>query len=180
MKRIFAFVAVVSMPLASATADDPAVDLGKPAPELRALEGFIGTWNEESSNKATEWMPNAQKSTSVTKRTWFLGGKFIRGEGAWMPANNQFLHLMSFDPQTKAYRAWYFDAGGAMPAGLIKGQWEAKTKTLKWTDSDEAGNKTVGWHKIVDKDHTEWIMKVTNPAGTVVLDISGKCTRRKE
>jgi hypothetical protein len=97
-----------------------------------------------------------------------------------MPDNNQFFHLMSYDPQAKAYRAWYFDASGTMPAGLSKGEWDAKTKTLKWTDRDEAGDKTVGWHKIIDKDHTEWAMSVTNPDGKVVLDLSGKCTRRKE
>jgi hypothetical protein len=180
MKPYLALVAFIVMPLSSVTADDPAEELGKPAPELRVLEGFIGSWNEEMSNKATEWTPNARKITAVTKRVWFLGGKYIRGEGAWMPDNNQFFHLMSYDPQAKAYRAWYFDASGTMPSGLVKGEWDARTKTLKWTDRDEAGNKTVGWHKVVDKDHTEWAMSVTNPAGKVVLDLSGKCTRRKE
>jgi hypothetical protein len=159
-----------------ATADDPPT----PSAELRVLEDMLGTWDEVMTNKPTEWKPKTETATAVTKRTWSLGGKFIRGDGAWQPARNEFLHLMSYDPDAKAYRSWYFDSSGAMPGGMTRGTWDAKTKTLSWTGTDEAGNKTVGTHKIVDKDHTEWTMVVTASDGKVLLDFTGKCARRKE
>src|SRR5207248_3327105 len=81
-------------------------DSPKPSAELQVLEGFIGTWDEVMTNKPTESMPQAEKSTAVTKRVWSLGGKFIRGGGVWQPAKTEFLHLMSYDPDAKAYRTW--------------------------------------------------------------------------
>src|SRR5207237_165726 len=124
---------------------------------------MIGTWDEVLTNKPTEWMPKAERSTTVTKRGWSLGGQFIRAEGTWQPAKTEFIHLMSYDPQAKVYRSWYFDAGGTMPRGSVRGSWDEKTRTIYWRDTDEAGNKTQGTHKIIDKDHSEWTVVTTNP-----------------
>src|SRR5712692_500114 len=107
-------------------------DTSKPSPELLVLEDLIGTWDEVMTNRPTEWTPKAEKSTSVTKRAWSLGGKFIRAEGTWQPAKTQCLHLMSYDPDAKVYRSWYFDAAGSMPRGSVKGSWDEKTRTITW------------------------------------------------
>src|ERR1041385_1074327 len=101
-----------------------AQDSPKPSAELRVLEDLIGTWNEVMTNRPTEWAPKAEKATAVTKREWSLAGKFIRAEGAWQPAKTDFLHLMSYDPEAKAYRSWYFDASGSMPRGSMAGTWD--------------------------------------------------------
>lgn len=158
------------------SADEPA----KPVPELRVLEDMIGTWDEVMSNKATEWLPKAERSAAVTKKNWSLGGKVIRMEGVWMPAKTEFLSLVSYDPATKEYRTWYFDSAGGQPRGSVRGTWDDKTRTMTWTGTDEAGNKTVGKSKIIDRDTHEWTVVTTNPDGKVVLDISAKNTRRKE
>ena len=132
------------------------------------------------TNKPTEWMPKAEKSTTVTKRVWALGGKFVRGEGRWQPAGNQYLHLLSYDPEAKVYRSWYFDSAGGMPRGSTAGNWDEKTRTITWSGTDEGGTKMAGTHRFIDKDHQVWTYVITNPAGTVVLDLAGSCTRRKE
>jgi hypothetical protein len=158
------------------SADEPA----KPAPELRVLEDMIGAWDEVMSNKPTEWLPKAERSEAVTKKNWSLGGKFIRMEGVWKPAKTEFLSLVSYDPATKEYRTWYFDSAGGQPRGSVRGTWDDKTRTMTWTGTDEAGNKTVGKSRIVDRDTHEWTFVTTDPQGKVVLDISAKNTRRKE
>jgi len=175
-KFLIAFVVLLATGFAGTAADDPT----KPSPELLVLEDMIGIWDEVMMNKATEWTPKAEKSTTITKRTWSLGGMFIRGEGSWQPAKTDFLHLMSYDPLVKVYRTWYFDASGNMPRVEMIGTWDAKSKTLTHTGTDKAGNKTISTTTIVDKDHTRWTMIVTDPDGKVVLDFTGKCTRRKE
>ena len=91
-------LAFLCLPVA-VSADEP----GKPAPELRVLEDMIGTWDEVMSNKPTEWLPKAERSESVSKKNWSLGGKFIRMDGVWNPAKTEFLSLVSYDPATKDY-----------------------------------------------------------------------------
>lgn len=97
-----------------------------------------------------------------------------------MPAKTEFLHLISYDPEAKAYRSWYFDAEGTAPNSVTKGTWDEKSRTVSYTDTDAAGNKAVSTHRIKDKNHSEWKLLVTSPTGTVLLDMSGACTRRKE
>lgn len=160
----------------SVSADEPA----KPPPELRVLDDMIGTWDEVLTNKPTEWLPKAERSDSLTKKNWSLGGKFIRMEGVWKPAKTEFLSLLTYDPATKEYRTWYFDSGGGQPRGSVRGSWDDKARTMTWTGTDEAGNKTVGKSRIVDRDHHEWTVITTDPQGKVVLDLLGKNTRRKE
>src|SRR5947209_5311784 len=82
----------------------------KPPPELLVLEDLIGTWDEVMTNKPSEWLPKAEKATSVTKRAWSLGGKLLRAEGTWQPAKTECLHLICYDPGAEVYRSWYFDA----------------------------------------------------------------------
>jgi hypothetical protein len=160
----------------TATADDrPNV-----SPESRVLEKYVGTWDEEMTNKPTEWVPKAEKSTAVTKRTWVLGGNFVRGEGKWRPANTEYLHLLTYDPVANKYRSWYFDASGEMPRGQVTGAWDEKAGTMTWRGTDEAGNRTMGTHQFIDKDRQAWTLVVRDPNGKVVLDLAGKCTRRNE
>jgi hypothetical protein len=155
-------------------------DAPKPSLEMQVLEDMIGTWDEEMTNKETEWTPKVEKSKALTKRTWALGGKFMRGEGAWQPAKNDFLHVLSYDPVAKGYRSWYFDSAGTMPRTAVTAAWDEKTRTLTWQDTDDARNKIVGTHKIIDKDHTQWTLVTTSPEGKILLDLTGKCRRHKE
>jgi hypothetical protein len=150
------------------------------SPELRVLEKWIGTWDEVLTNKPTEWLPTAGTSTAVTKREWALDGKFVRAEGHWEPAKTKYLHLMTYDPAVGKYRSWYFDSANSIPRDAVTGVWDEKTATMTWEGVHENGVRTKGTHRIVDEDHQEWSVTATNRAGTVVMDLSGKSTRRKE
>src|SRR6476660_837543 len=104
----------------------PAAPEPKPSAELKMLEHMIGTFDDEMTVKAGEWNPKEQKLTAIPKRTWAFGGKFIRGEGTWMPDKNEYLHLIAYDEQAKCYRMWYFDSMGGMPRTIVKGTWDEK------------------------------------------------------
>lgn len=158
----------------------PAADAPAPAAELRVLEDMIGTWDEVVTVKPAEWTPMGETRTSVTRRSWSHGGKFMRSDGAWQPAKTEFLYLIAFDPPAGTYRCWYFDSSGEMPREPITGTWDEKSRTLTWTVTDAAGNQTVSKHKLIDKNRHDWTMVVTNRDRKVVLDFSAKCTRRKE
>jgi hypothetical protein len=176
----YATLAVVALVAVSSRAALAAEEPAKPTPELKVLEQLIGTWDEVLTNKPTEWTPKAQRSTSVTKKKWALGGRFIRMEGVWNPAKTEFSSFITYDPATREYRTWYFDAGGGFPRGVVRGKWDNKTRTMTWTGTDEFGNKSVGKTKIISKDSHDWTVVTTDPKGKVVLDLQGKNTRRKE
>ena len=166
-------LALIGVPVIAA--DDPP----KPPPEVKMFEELTGTWDEEVTNKATEWMPKAGRQTSVTKRTLALGGMFLKSEGTFEPSKNEFVALVSYDPFNKVYRQYYFDSFGTMPRGLQRGTYDEKTRTFTWNETDEGGNKSVCKHKIIDKDNSEWTLVVTSAEGKVMLDMTGKCKRKK-
>ena len=172
---ILVLAAFVAVSFAPAAADEPADQ----SPELKVLNRMIGTWDEVMTNKATEWTPKAERSTSVTKRTWALGGRFLRGDGVWQPAKAEFINLVTYDSATKEYRNWYFSAG-VFPRGINRGTWDEKGKTLTWMATDEFGNKSVGKTKFIDDDTFEWTVVTSDPQGKVVLDLQAKNTRRKK
>jgi Protein of unknown function (DUF1579) len=157
----------------------PAADAPTPAAELRVLEDMIGTWDEVVTVKPAEWTPASETRTSVTRRSWSLGGKLMRSDGTWQPTKTEFLYLVAYDAAARVYRCWYFDTTGEMPREPMTGTWDAESRTLTWTVTDGAGNQTVAKHKIIDKDRHDWTMVVTNRDRKVVLDFSAKCTRRK-
>jgi hypothetical protein len=149
-------------------------------PELRVLEATVGTFDEVMTSKPAEWTPKAERSTSVTRKTWALGGRFIRMEGVWDPAKTEFVSYLTYDPSKKEYRTWYFDSGGGFPRGVARGTWDEASRTITWAGTDESGNKSSGKTTVVNRDTHEWTVTVTDPSGMVMLDIQGKKTRRKE
>ncbi len=156
-----------------------AQDAKQPPPELKILGGMVGVWEEVMTNKPTELMPTAGKSTSVTKKAWSLDNRFVRMEGVWEPAKTQFLSLATYDPISKEYRNWYFDSAGIMPRGTLHGAWDDAAKTITWTGEDEFGNKSRGVTKFVDEDTHEWTLVMTDPNGKVIIDVQARNTRRK-
>jgi hypothetical protein len=157
-----------------------AEDRAPPPAELKLLDQMVGTWDEVVTNTATEWTPKAGRSTSVTKKRWSLGSRLIRMEGIWKPDKTEFISFLTYDAATKEYRNWYFDSGGSIPRGIMRGAWDPKTRTMTWTGTDEFGNKSVGKTKIVDKNTHEWTVVVTDPNGKVMLNLRAKNTRRKD
>jgi hypothetical protein len=155
-------------------ADEP------PPPELKMLSHMIGTWDEVVTNKPAEWTPKAGRATSVTRKAWSLGGRFMRMDGAWSPAKTEFVSFLAYDPATKEFRSWYFDSAGAFPRGTLHGTWDDKNRTIHWSGSDEFGNKSVGTHKIIDKDTHEWMAVTTDKNGKVLIDLQATNKRRKE
>ena len=177
--RLSLFAVVALLVPASSTsvrADEPA----KPMPELKVLEQIIGAWDEVVTQKPAEWTPQGGTQKAVSKKTWALGGKFLRMDGTWAPEKIEFVSYLTYDPATKEYRHWYFDSGDSFPRGTVRGTWDEKTLTLTWTGTDESGNKSVGKTKIIDKDTHEWTVVVTDPNGKLMLDLHSKNTRRKE
>src|SRR5438552_10703591 len=129
---VAAAILIVPGSIPAALAGEP-----KPMPELKALEQMVGTFDELVTQKPAEWTPQGGTQKAVSKKTWALGGKFIRMEGTWQPDKIEFASYLTYDSETKEYRHWYFDSGGSFPRATAHGIWDERTRTITWTSTDE-------------------------------------------
>jgi hypothetical protein len=146
--------------------------------ELQVLDRYVGTWEETVIAKPALWTPERTTSTTTTTRQWILNGTMIENKGAWLPGKNEFLHLMTYDPQRKEYRQWYFDKDNLVPQ-VYRGKWDEATQTFTFTGTLADGIRSTSQQKFVDKDTFTWTLVAKDRTGKVVLDMDGKCVRKK-
>ena len=175
-RTTFALVAIIGTSLISvAQAQDTAP---KKSPELQVLDRYVGSWEETAIAKPALWTPERTTSTTTTTRQWILNGTMIENKGAWLPGKNEFLHLMTYDPQRKEYRQWYFDKDNLAPQAY-RGKWDEATQTFTFTGTLADGIRSTSQQKFVDKDTFTWTLVAKDQTGKVVLDMEGKCVRKK-
>ena len=141
--------------------------------ELQVLDRlFIGTWESVVTNNTT-----GEKSNTVEKRRWSKAGSFILSEDMNLSTKQEAHFLITYDPNGKKYRSCYIDQNGA---AIINGTWDEDTDTMEWSGIDFAGNKSAGKTRLIDKDHIEWSLVITNPDGKVLVELSTKQQRSKK
>ena len=160
--------------LVVAQADEPTAM----SAELKVLDRYVGSWEETNVVKPALWTPERATSTTTTTRRWILNGQMIENKGAWMPGNTEFLHLMTYDPNRKEYRQWYYDKDNLVPQAY-QGKWDAATQTFTFIGTLGDGIQSSRQQHFVDKDTFTWTLVAKDGTGKVVLDMEGKCVRKK-
>ena len=128
-------VSIISLAEAQDTAQ-------KKSPELNVLDRYVSIWEETVVSKPALWTPERTTSTISGTRQWILDGHMIENKGVWSPENKQFLHLMTYDPQSKQHRQWYYDKDGLIPQEY-RGKWDKATQTLTFTGVQSADRSPV-------------------------------------
>jgi len=147
-------------------------------PELQVLEARIGIWDSETTTKPSAQVPNGSKTHGVETNEWILGGRFQQTSNKNRPDSFDNSLLVTYDSPKKAFRVWFFDDLGNNVVGT--GKWDEKKKTLTWDErTDEAGQRTTGYWRFVDKDNYEWGSVTKDRAGTVMYDATCKLKRRQ-
>ena len=88
--------------------------------------------------------------------------------------------MYTYDPQQKCYRGWWFGSDGQVSEA--SGQWDADTKTLKWTfvASDGKDFTRIHRHRFVNDNKFEAISKTKDSLGKVLSQIEVKGTRAED
>ena len=76
------------------------------------------------------------------------------------------------------HRQWYFDKDNLAPQAY-RGKWDESTQTFTFTGILADGIRSTGQQKFMDKDTFTWTLVVKDRTGKVVLDMEGKCERKK-
>lgn len=149
------------------------------SPALQILNRYVGSWDETVTSKPAVWTPERTTATTTTTRQWILNGTVIENKGAWTPGNIEFLHLMTYDPQREEYRQWYYAKDTPVPQ-VYRGKWNEETQTFTFTGILADGVRSTSQQRFVDKDTFTWTLVAKDDAGQVVLDMEGKCVRKKK
>ena len=148
------------------------------SPELSVLNRYVGSWEETATSKPAVWTPKQTTMTTTTTRRWILNGQMVENTGAWLPGNNELLHLMTYGAERKQYVQWYFDKANLAPKAY-RGSWNEGTQTFTFTGSLADGIRTKAQQKFVNKDTFTWTLVAKDREGNVVFDMEGKCVRKK-
>jgi hypothetical protein len=129
-------------------------------------------------NKKSEWIKKEERGTAVSSNVMILDGRCmeIKAKG---DKGFQSQAITTYDLNKKAFRQWHFDSYGG--ATDVLGQWDEEKKTMTWKGGyDPSLGFTINMtHKLIDNDHHEWTMRVTDRDGKILLDQHGKATRKK-
>ena len=148
------------------------------SPELKPLQRFIGSWEQQVVSKPAEWTPDKTTMTCPVTVNWILRGRMIEHRCVWSPGKRHGLCLMAYDAENKEYRQFYFDSNGGIPRGENRGKWDEATKTFTWTGRLANGIMTTQAHQFIDNDRQEWTLVFKDSTGKVCLDMEAKAKRK--
>jgi uncharacterized protein DUF1579 len=155
------------------------MEMPKPAPELKKLDMFAGTWTLDGDMKPSAMGPGG-KMTESEKCEWMEGGFFLVCHADFKGAmgSGSGISFMGYSTDDKAYTYREFNSWGEFTDS--KGSLDGDTWT--WTSDEKMGGMTM---------KGRFTMKITSPAAynfmfemsqdgtkwTAVMD--GKATKAK-
>jgi hypothetical protein len=166
---ILAVAAGMFVPL-QAMADMPA--------EMKALEGFVGTWKMEQTTKTADGR-EIKVTGLITTTRFVLGGRYLEYvTRSTNPGVRGSLGIITYDEAKKEYRSWFFTAWGRHSES--SGTWDEKTKTLTRTAKLQRGNTTTAINKFVDDDTIDFAIVGRRPDGKVNFELKSTSTRQPD
>lgn len=144
--------------------------------EMEVLDRLVDTWETDMASKVR---PDDKWKTQITCRK-VLGGRYIEQRERVLPSGEENYTLMTYDPQLKKYRQWYFSSRWPQAEGT--GTWEEASQTMTWDCEGGAGTTTpiktsMVW-KFASSDKTDFHAVVKDKQGKVLEDIEGTYKRR--
>jgi hypothetical protein len=148
-------------------------------PELKPLQWFIGSWEQQVVSKPAAWTPEETTMTLTSKGEWILNGRVLQAKAEWSPSRTkEALVLMTYDTEKKEYRQWYFDSDGGMPRGENRGHWDEASKTFTWKGTLPHGLTSTQVHRFTDNDTHRWTLVFKDRNGDVWFDLEAKVKRK--
>jgi hypothetical protein len=139
--------------------------------EMSVLDRLAGTWDTEMSSRVRA---DARWRVETRFRP-VLGGRFVEWSDRVLPSGEENYTLLTFDPQAKEYRQWYFSSRWSQATG--SGVWDEATKTMTWSCAGGDERTKVTW-TVAGPDRIDFRVTVTGPDGKVLEDLTGAHTRR--
>jgi hypothetical protein len=144
-------------------------------PELKILERLAGTWDVKAVSRRAVWTPKEVRTTSKVTRQWVLDGRFLQDTSESSDGVEN-ISLLTYDPQMKAYRSWWFSSEGATSKAV--GQWDAAAETMTFKSDLNDGLTSRGAMRFIDKDRHVWTVSIRDREGKLYFDGEWDVRRR--
>lgn len=170
-------IAILSSTVLSAQAQ---MQIPKPAPELKRLDYFAGTWKMDGDMKPGPMGPGGKMSLTQENH-WMEGGFFLLVRSKFSSAamgNGSGISLMGYDPDAKAYTYDEYNSMGE--AVHSKGTFSVDTWT--WTSDETMGDKTMKGRftmKLLSTTSYDFKFDVSQDGSTWTTVMDGKATKVK-
>ena len=128
------------------------MQLPKPAPELKNLDYFAGTWLLEGEMKAGAWGP-AGRIVETDRNQWMEGGFFLimRSEFTVPTGRGAGVAYLGYDPNEEVYTYDEFNSLGE----AIHSRGTVSADTWTWSGERKVENRIT---------KTRWVVKILSPA----------------
>lgn len=181
MKRSLS-IAVGLLVILAATAAMAQMAPPTPAPELKKLDYFAGTWNIEATIGPGPWGAGGKFTANGTDE-WLKGDFFLVGHSdftlpADMGGSGSALSILGYDSDKKVYTEERFDSNGRheVTTGTLNGD------TWTWTGENNYGGMTIQFRSTMKEvSPTSYTMKyeVSADGGSTWMTFwDGKATKK--
>lgn len=141
--------------------------------EWKALNRYVGVWEEE----ATVTVPERKQSRASSTVAWTLGDRFLQTKSK-ADDNSENIFLLTYDPNRRAVRNWWFSSSGQ--TGVSTGSLDEATSTFTLKVDDVAPGSCTITDRLIDDDHREVKVIFKDGDGKVIFESSGTATRQKK
>ena len=178
IRRSLIGLSMIALPLFVLLASAQGQEAPPKHDNLKLLERFVGTWDEEMTIKQSAWNPEAKSGAGSMTAKWTLDGRFLEIRSSSKLDGSQGLSIMGHDMNTDSLRGWFFHSHGFNH--IATGTWDEKSKTLSWSADMGNGMKIASSDRFIDDNNFEWQFQIKDGNGQVMWDMTGKAKRQKQ
>jgi hypothetical protein len=170
-RSLAVFLTLIAIPSGTRSADAP-----PDGPEQAVLDKCVGKWRNTYKVPKAEWTPQEKSGTADVSAVRAVGGRFVEEKSEHSDGTST-MRVLTYDPQRKCYRGWYFSSAGQ--TAETTGKWDGDSKTMTWTSVGEAAFTTTVVNRFVDDDHANWDVTVKDGTDTTLFRMEGTSVRVK-
>lgn len=142
---------------------------------IAPLRRRIGTWSNKIVQKKSAWNPQQRTVMGKEKIQWILDEKFIQGDTT-MEDGTKGHWLMTYDPEAKVYRNWFF-SNTSFPKGDSIGRWNSELEQMEFEFKFDENLYGQMRFQFMNDNKLEWEVTIHDDGGQLMMETIGVQTR---
>ena len=142
---------------------------------IAPLRRRIGIWSNKIVQKKSAWNPQQITVMGEENIQWILDNKFIRGDTT-MEDGTKGHWLMTYDPEAKVYRNWFF-SNTSFPKGDSIGRWNSELEQMEFEFEVDENLYGQMRFQFMNDNKLQWEVTIHDDGGQLMMETVGVQTR---